>query len=165
MIPFLPRKMQELRWGFMELLDERTARCPILAKIGQLRILDLRGSQWVFFCTPCSPRQEGRDDFELEVVLITVAVGAPLEDTDLVVESLHQAKAHLVLRVTVRRDAVPVAVDHRRERLVGREPLPLEALCPPREEGAGSALGRVVPELAKGLFEQVRGVEPRVGLE
>ncbi len=67
--------------------------------------------------------------------------------------------------MTVRRDAVPVAVDHRRELLVGREPLPLEALFPAREEGAGPALGLVVPELAKGLFEQVGGVEPLVGLE
>jgi hypothetical protein len=65
--------------------------------------------------------------------------------------------------VTVRGDAVPVAVDHRRELLVGREPLPLEALLPTLEEGAGSALGLVVPELAKGLFEQVGGVEPLVG--
>lgn len=58
-----------------------------------------------------------------------------------------------------------MAVDHRRELFVGREPLPLEALFPPLEEGAGPALGLVVPELAKGLFEQVRGVEPLVGLE
>jgi hypothetical protein len=65
--------------------------------------------------------------------------------------------------VTVRGDAVPVAVDHRRELLVGREPLPLEALCPPPEEGAGSALGLVVPELANGLFEQVSGVQSLVG--
>jgi len=58
-----------------------------------------------------------------------------------------------------------VAVDHRRELLVGREPLPLEALCPAREEGAGPALGLVVPELAKGLFEQVGGVQSLVGVQ
>lgn len=58
-----------------------------------------------------------------------------------------------------------MALDHRRELLVGGEPLPLEALCPPLEESAGSALGLVAPELAKGLFEQVGGVQPRVGLE
>ncbi|GJL70756.1 MAG: hypothetical protein NPIRA06_33910 [Nitrospirales bacterium] len=58
-----------------------------------------------------------------------------------------------------------MAVDHRGELLVGREPLPLEALFPTREEGAGSALGLVTPELAKGLFEQVGGVEPPVSLE
>ena len=58
-----------------------------------------------------------------------------------------------------------MAVNHRRERLVGREPLPLEALFPAREEGVGPALGLVVPELAKGLLEQVGGVQSRVGLE
>ena len=45
------------------------------------------------------------------------------------------------------------------------EPLPREALCPPREEGAGPALGLVVSELAQGLFGQVGGVESLVGLE
>ena len=58
-----------------------------------------------------------------------------------------------------------MALDHRRERLIGREPLPLEALFPACEEGAGSALGLVVPELAKGLFEEVGGVQPLVSLE
>ena len=67
--------------------------------------------------------------------------------------------------MTVRRDALPVAVDHRRERLVGREPLPLEALSPALEEGAGPALGLVAPELAEGLLEQVGGVQSLVGLE
>ena len=51
-----------------------------------------------------------------------------MEDADLAVEPLHQAEADLVLRVTVRSDAVPVAINHRRELLIGREPLPLEAL-------------------------------------
>ena len=58
-----------------------------------------------------------------------------------------------------------MAVDHCRELLIGREPLPREALCPPREEGAGPALGLVVSELAQGLFGQVGGVESLVGLE
>ena len=40
-----------------------------------------------------------------------------------------------------------------------------EALLPPREEGAGPALGLVTPELATGLFEQVGGVQALVGLE
>ncbi len=125
----------------------------------------LRGSQWILFRTPSQRRQERGDDFELEVVLVAVAVGPALEDANLIVEPLHQAEADLVLRVTVRRDALPVAVDHRRERLVGREPLPLEALSPALEEGAGPALGLVAPELAEGLLEQVGGVQSLVGLE
>jgi len=41
-----------------------------------------------------------------------VAVGPPLEDTDLVVEPLHQAEADLVLLVTVRSDPVLARIIH-----------------------------------------------------
>src|SRR3990172_502733 len=127
--------------------------------------MGLRGSQWVLFRTPSQRRQERGDDLELEVVLVTVAVGTALEDADLVVEPLHQAETDLVLGAAVGSDAVPVAVDHRRELLVGLEPLPLEALSPALEEGAGPALGLVAPELAEGLLEQVGGVQSLVGRE
>lgn len=72
-----------------------------------------------------------------------------MEDADLVGESLHQTETDLVLRVTVRGDILPVAVDLRGERLVGRQPLPREALCPPPEEGTNSLLGLATPELPK----------------
>src|SRR5712691_2317297 len=104
-------------------------------------------------------------DLEFEVLLVPVAVGPALEDTDFVVEPLDESEADLVLGVAVGDDPVPVALDHRRELLVGLEPLPLQALLPPLEEGAGPAWGVVAPELAEGLFEQVGGVEPLVGLE
>lgn len=68
----------------------------------------LRGSQRVLFLISRYWRQEGRDDFELEVLLVTVAVGSLLEDTDLIVEPLHQAGADLVFRVIVLSDAVPL---------------------------------------------------------
>ena len=58
-----------------------------------------------------------------------------------------------------------MAVDHRRARLIRHEPLPREALFPACEEGAGPALGLAVPELARGLFEEVGSVQPRVSLE
>src|SRR3990172_7493355 len=107
-------------------------------------------------------RQERGDDLELEVLLVSVAVSAPLEDADLVVQPLDQAEAHLVLRPAVGGDSVPVSVDHLRELPVGREPLPLEALLPAVEEGARPALGLVAPELAEGLLEQVGDAEPLV---
>src|SRR6266545_1938112 len=110
-------------------------------------------------------RQERGDDLELEVLLVAVAVGAPLEDADLVVEALDQAEADLVLRPAVGGDAVPVPLDHRGELPVGLEPLPLEGLLPALEEGACPALGLVAPELAEGLLEQVGDVEPFVGPE
>ena len=108
-------------------------------------------------------RKEGSDDLELEVLLVAVAVGAPLQDADLVVEVLDQAEADLVLGAAVGGDAVPVALDHRGELPVGPEPLPLEALLPAVEEGARPDLGLVAPELAEGLLEQVGDAEPLVG--
>ena len=66
--------------------------------------------------------------------------------------------------MAVRSDAVPVAINPRRDRLVGREPLPREALCPLREQDVGSALGLGVPAWAQGLLEQVGGVQSLVGL-
>src|SRR6266536_580851 len=124
--------------------------------------LGLRGSQWVLFRTASQRRKERCDDLELEVVLVAVAVGAALEDADLVVEPLDQAEADLVLGSAVRGDAITVALDHGRELPVGREPLPLQALLPAVEEGTRPALGLVAPELAEGLLEQVGDAEPFV---
>src|SRR5881397_1284531 len=109
--------------------------------------------------------KERGHDLEFEVFLVPVSVGPALEDADFVVEPLDQAEADLVLRVAVGDDPVPVSLDHGCELLVGFEPLPLQALLPALEEGAGPARGLVAPELAEGLFEQVGGVEPLVGLE
>src|SRR6266545_1756691 len=87
----------------------------------------LRGSQWVLFRAASQRRKERCDDLELEVVLVAVAVGAVLGNADLVVESLDQAEADLVLGSAVGGDAVPVALDHGRGLPVGREPLPVVA--------------------------------------
>src|ERR1700674_5202454 len=112
--------------------------------------------------TASQRRQERSDDLELEVLLVAVAVGAPLQDADLIIEALDQAEADLVLRPAVGGDAVPVPLDHRGELPVRLEPLPLESLLPAVEEGAGPALRLVAPELAEGLLEQVGGAEPLV---
>ena len=111
--------------------------------------MGLRGSQWVLFRTPSYGREERRNDLELEIVLVAVAVGAALKHANLVVEPLNQAEADLVLGVAVGSNAIPVALDHRGEVLVGREPLPLQALLPAFEEGPRPALGLVAPELAE----------------
>jgi hypothetical protein len=112
------------------------------------------------FRTPSQRCEECGDDCEREVVLVAVTVGTALEEAGLVVESLHQAGADLVLGAVVGRDAVSVAGDHRRELLVGLEPLPLAL-----EEGAGPALGLAAPELAEGLLEQASGGQSLLGSE
>src|SRR5215467_2436921 len=91
------------------------------------------------------------------------SVGASLEDADFVVEAFDEAKRDFVFRLAVGGDAVPVAVDHIGEALVGSEALPFEAGSPVVEEAPRPALAPVVPELAEGLLEDIGGVEALVG--
>ena len=58
-----------------------------------------------------------------------------------------------VLRCAVGGDPVLMTVDHRGERLEGREPLPLQARPPSVEEAARAAFDVVVPELTEGFLE------------
>jgi hypothetical protein len=51
-----------------------------------------------------------------------------------------------------------VAVDKLGELLVGRKALPLEAVPPALEKGARTLRPPEVPELAEGLFQEIRGI-------
>src|SRR2546422_11301203 len=106
--------------------------------------------------------QHAGEDLEPEVLFVAQTVGATLEHADLVVQALDDAERHLVLRVAVGGDAVPVPRDHCGKLLVGAEPLPLQSGAPVVEEAPGPALPLVLPELAEGLLEDVGGVEPLV---
>ena len=86
-----------------------------------------------------------------------------MDDVDLVVQAFDEAERDLVLGSAVGGDAVPVAVDHRGELLVGFEPLPFEALAPVLEEAARPGLALVVPELAERLLQHIGRVQPFVG--
>ena len=57
-----------------------------LSLTGSKIFADLRGSQWAFSFISRSRRQEGRYDFECEIVLVSVASGTPLKIANLVVE-------------------------------------------------------------------------------
>jgi hypothetical protein len=111
-------------------------------------------------------RQERGDDLELQILLVPVAIRPSLEHTDLVVEPLDHAQADLVLGLAVGGDAVPVALDHRCELLVGLESLPLERVAATLEERSRPAFfALVVPELAELLLENIRRVESPVRSE
>src|ERR1700687_6116872 len=99
----------------------------------------------------------------MKLVLVPEAVGSPLNDADLGVQALDKAERHLVLRLAVGGDAVPVTLDHLGEGLVGFETLPLEGAAPVLEEPASPAFPPVVPELSEGLLEHIGGVEALVG--
>src|SRR6266542_2771242 len=110
-------------------------------------------------------RQEGCDDLEVQVVVVVVAVGATLQNADLIVKALDDPETYLVVGMAVRDDAVPMPLDHIGKALVGLEALPLQAVAPSVEEGTGPDGVGVIPELAKVLLEHVRGVQTLVGVE
>lgn len=87
------------------------------------------------------------------------AVGAPPNNTDLVLQSLDVRRRDLVARISVGGDAVPVPIDHAGKILVGLETLPFH-LCPPAlEELPGPCLTAMVPYLPEGIVQQIGCVE------
>src|ERR1700694_2293830 len=86
-----------------------------------------------------------------------------LDDPDLVVEPFDEAERDFVLRLAVGGDAVPMAIDHGGELLIGFQSLPFERRAPVLEEAPCPTLLLITPELAKGLLEQIGSVQPFVG--
>src|SRR5947209_165171 len=109
--------------------------------------------------------QHASEDLQPEVLLVTVAVGAVLKVTDLVVEPLDEPQSDLVLLVAIHLDPVPVGLDHRGELAEGLQALPLQGVLPVVEEPTGPARALVVPELAERLLEDVGLVQPPIGPE
>ncbi len=74
-----------MRWMFRRLLttdnkeELRNGAEVGNGKRGQLSFMGLRGSQWVLFRTPRQRMKERGHDPELEVLLIPIAVGPPLD--------------------------------------------------------------------------------------
>ena len=110
-------------------------------------------------------RQHTGKYLQPEILLVTQSVGAPLDDADLVVESLDEAKGDLVLGSAIGGDPFPMTLDHCGELLVGFQALPLETGLPILEETPCPAFALVAPQLAEGLLEQVGGVQPLVGCQ
>ena len=101
----------------------------------------------------------------LRYFLVVQTVGSALDDADFVVEALDEAKCDFVFRFAVSRDAVPMSLYHLGELLVGIEPLPLQLFAPAIEKLPCPRLAVVVPQLAEGLLEQIRGIVAFVGAE
>jgi hypothetical protein len=114
------------------------------AHSGALHLLGLLEIEWVIL----GDHSGGSTHVSLEakIFLVTQAVGTSLEDADFVVEAFNE-KRDFVFRPAVGGDAVPVAVDHIGEALVGSEALPLEETPRP-------SFAPVVPELAEGLNQR-----------
>src|SRR5260370_56656 len=108
-------------------------------------------------------REHRGQDLEPEVFLIAQTVGTALHDPYLVVQALDEAERDFVLGLAVSSQPIPVPLDHRSELLVRLQSLPLQARPPVIEELSRPGFAVVVPELAEGLLEQVRGVQALVG--
>jgi hypothetical protein len=67
--------------------------------------------------------------------------------------------------MAIRRDSVPVLIDHPCELLVRLEALPPQGRFPSLEESPRPYLPLVIPELTEHLLEKVGFVQPPVGLE
>ena len=131
----------------------------------RFRNLALLPIEWVTLDRFSDFWQHAREDFEAKVLFVPKSVGPSLDDADLVVDALNEAQRHLVLLLAIRRDSVPVVLDHPGELLVRLEALPSQGRLPSFEESPRPLLPLVVPQLAEHLLEQVGFVQPPVGLE
>src|SRR6476659_7376615 len=91
-------------------------------------------TEWVTLDRPSDFRQHARQDFEAEVLFASTSVCPSLDDTDLVVDPFDEAQWHLVLLMAIRRDPVPVLLDHPGELLVRLQSLPPQRRLPALEE-------------------------------
>ena len=96
---------------------------------------------------------------------VAETVGPSLDHPDLGAQFLDIAERDFVLWETVGGESLPMPLDHLDEVLVRFETLPLERRFPVLEEVPGPAFGRVVPDLAEGLLQDIGRVESLVRLQ
>src|SRR5271157_5963891 len=138
---------------------------PGFARAEQLEKKALLPTEWVTLDRFSDFGQHAREDFEAEVLFVSKSVGSSLDDADLVVDPFDEAQRHLVLLMAIRRDPVPVFLDHPGELVVRLEALPPQGRLPSLEESPRPHLPLVVPQLTEHLLEQIGFVQPPVGLE
>src|SRR4051794_5645939 len=133
--------------------------------VNQPTALALLPIEWVTLDRFSDFWQHAREDFEAKVLFVSKSVGPSLDDADLVVDPFHEAQGDLVLLLAIRRDPVPVVLDHPGELLVRLETLPPQGRLPSLEKSPRPHLPFVVPQLTEHLLEKVGFVQPPVGLE
>src|SRR5215475_3636310 len=101
-------------------------------------------------------------NFEPQVFFVAESVGTPLDDAYLCVEPFNESQGHLVFRLAVGGDAVPVFVDHLGKLLVPLQALPFEGRAPVLKEFPRPRLALVIPQLSEGLLQQISRVEALV---
>src|SRR5689334_22812667 len=110
-------------------------------------------------------RQHRSKDFQSQIFFVPKAIGTPLDDTNLVVESLDESQRDFVFGSAVSGHAIPMTFNHLGKFLIGSKPLPFERRLPVLKETPGPAFALVAPQLTERLLEQIRAVQAFVGPE
>ncbi len=76
-------------------------------------------------------REHTREHFQPQVWLIPQAVGPALDDPYLIVESFHESQRHLILRLAMGHNPIPVPVYHVGELLIRCQTLPPRCFATP----------------------------------
>ena len=74
--------------------------------------------------------EHARQNLQTKIFLVAQSIGSPLQNPNLITQSLDKTQRHLVLRLTVGSNAIPMADDHQREIFVGSQTLPLQGCSP-----------------------------------
>src|SRR5215470_14414551 len=99
--------------------------------------------------------QHAGQDLEAKILLVAQAVRASLDDADLVIQPLDESQGHLVFRLAVSSNAVPMIVDHLGKLLIALQSLPFEACPPVLKELPRPSFVVVIPKLSEGLFQHI----------
>src|SRR3989338_1749303 len=110
-------------------------------------------------------RDEGGQDFEVQVFLVSDSIGAALNDADFVVRAFNKTEADFIVHFTVGNNAIPVAFDHGGELFEGSQSLPAQLRLPVVEKLSCPSGVSILPKAAKGFFEQVGFEQSLVGIE
>ncbi len=94
-------------------------------------------------------RKERRNDFKSQVVHVSNAKGATLDDSNFIVEAFHETERDFVIGFAIADDAIPMALDERNKVLERFQAAPTQLALPVGEKFAGPGGTVVVPQLPK----------------
>ncbi len=94
-------------------------------------------------------RKERRNDFKSQVVHVSDAKGATLDDSNFVVEALHETEGNFMIRLAVADDAVPMTFNQSNKVFEWFHPAPTQLAFPVAEKFTGPRGIVVIPQLPK----------------
>lgn len=80
---------------------------------------------------------EGGEDFEVQIFLVSNSAGTTLDDSDFVVDAFDETEADLVVHLAIGHDSTPMTFDPLGELFEGAQSLPTQLGFPMVEELSG----------------------------